>query len=182
MKIGNCVDEHGHGNSCCLKVAEDGRRVKETVAKRDIGDGTRECVHEEFVEVVPMRITKRTSRKLAEVPIEKKVETFGCDGSLVDTQIQAVAASALELGHQPATIESLATEMHAMNEKLTEVCIRKSKKARKPFLKMAKARYAGQAVEEEIEVRTGSKMELVLTTIGWVVFAVVAGLLTFAVI
>jgi hypothetical protein len=184
MKVGNCVDEHDHGDSCCIKVGEDGRRIKETVAKRDLGDGTRECVHEEFVEVVPMRLKTRTSRKLAEVPIEKKVETFSCDGTSVDVQVEAVDAAALELGHQPPTIEALAADVHALREKMDHKVCKCKDKARKPFLGMAKARYAGHAapVEEEIEVRTGSKMEVVLTTIGWAAFAVVAGLLTYAVI
>jgi len=176
-----CCHEHNDQN-CDLTEPVQGLRVKERVVKDVLDDGSKQCMHETYEEVVPMRLSKRVIRKVADVPIEEKVEVFGEDGS-IDTTVRTLSPDQLDLDHQPTTLESIESELHALRNDMQGARTCKSKPAKKHmFMKKAQTRYGGAPAEQEIQVSTGSKGELLITAISWAVFAIAAGLLTYMVI
>jgi len=188
MKVGNCHGEHLAHMECgeheCVKTDEHGRRIKEKVVRTKNDDGTGECIHELYEEVVPMRLKQRVSRKKMTIPVEERVEEFAEDGT-VQTHTKSLAPETLDLNHEPTTLDGLAHELRAaIGEHKVCTCKHKKTGHKRRFMKMAAGRYGAAAVQgpTEVEVSTGSGTETVLTGIGYIALAVALGLLTFVII
>jgi hypothetical protein len=190
-----------------MKVLADGRRVQENVQTVILDDGTEEQTYEILEEVVPMRVAKRVQRKLVKVPVEERVECVAEDGG-VTTHVRAIDPSLLELDREPESLEQLARDVRCLHaavlaEPRRAVPVTKKsvvRKKRRSFWEKASARYGrGQrraadeelvevpeVIEEEEEVvvvvKHGRMAEFGLTTLAWIAFAVVAGLVTYALI
>lgn len=77
------------------KYIVDGLRFAEKTSESVDSAGV-ERVHEVHQEVVPMKLTKKVTTKMVQVPVEERIETFGDDGS-VDTVVKSVDKSAFAL-------------------------------------------------------------------------------------
>jgi len=164
-----------------MHVLKDGRRIQEKIIRTELEDGSSEEVVELFEEVVPMKVTKRVTTKMVSVPVEQKTECIDDDGN-VTTSVKTADSDAMNLGHEKESIETLADEIQALRLAMSPA--KKGffwNKAAKMYSgKSKKCCKAAMVVEEEdVDVQTGSGMEVTLTLVAWTICAVLAGLLTY---
>lgn len=74
----------------------DGRRAEEYFAETTLADGSVEQVTETREEAIPMKVSKKVTKKMATVPVEEKIEVFEDDGG-VRTTVKIIADETLKL-------------------------------------------------------------------------------------
>jgi len=195
-----------------MKVTADGRRVQENVQTVTLEDGSEEHTHEILEEVVPMRIAKRVHRRIQPVPIEERVECIAEDGSVttevhaIDPSLLDLRREPVTLEQVASDVRNL---RHIVDDAVMEpeepvraaAPLRKARRGGWSFWRRAESRYGDKrrravgdefvdepdvvpevVEEEEIEVKQSKFAEFGLTTLAWIAFAVVAGLVTYALI
>lgn len=172
-------------------VAGDGRRVEKRVTRTTLDDGSIQEVHEELQEVVPMETTKRVTRTFARIPVEEKIEAFQ-DGSVVETSVKTLSGDGLEL-HTPssgfdADFGSSVADCGCPSEAavVEDDCCQHHGRS---FMGKAVAKYGSKKHchhrsmdEAAMPAEKAGKMEQAMTSMLWIVFAVITGLVVFALI
>ena len=165
------------------------KQENKTVTK--FQDGSIEEVHETLEEVVPMRTTQRVVRKIAMVPTEERVETFGPDGS-VQTNVKTLNGP-VEVTSNNTSLKDVVDQLKDLGEKLdglTAAPVVAQSVAKTPFLAMAKNKYADIVTSVDMPntaavdpvVVSASKTEKVVAVVLWVVFVAVASYLAYRLI
>ena len=167
-------------------VLPDGRRARENVTSIANEDGSTEYVHEILEEVVPMRVTERICVKTKEIPVEERRERIGPDGAVVTTEVRSLDTKLLTCANAPKviTLDDIVNEIKNLRNQRGS-CTKES-----TFMDKATSLWGSKkkAAVESIPTNTpvpaqseGSSFgEFGVTTIMWVVFAIVAGLVTYS--
>lgn len=172
-------------------------RIKEVTNTSDLGEGVKEEVLERYQERVEMDLKQRITRKIIPAVVEEREETFAADGT-VSTKVST----------KPFVKEKQSTTVADLNEPTvakgncqkhkeekigfgldgdettkveTNIFDRPATKSR--FIDKAKAKYG---IESSVEVpaEDGSTKggENYLTTLLWIVAAVVAGMVVYGLV
>lgn len=123
MEVRSYLDDYdtdcGSTKPANVKILNDGRRAKEKVRTRDLGNGTVEEVHEIFEEKLPMELRQRISRKIQTVPVEEVVECIDEEGN-VQKKVTAFGIDGNPLT-EPVGVDKLAGDVKALRASIDEV-------------------------------------------------------------
>ena len=99
----------------------DGRRAEERVSETELTNGEVEQVVEVREEAIPMKVTKKVTKRMVTVPVSEKVEVFEDDGS-VATTVRSVNDAALDLRDREGsvTLSDLADKVDTLARSLTQ--------------------------------------------------------------
>lgn len=99
-------------------TTSDGRRIEDIVTRNELPDGQVEQVVETREELVPMKVTRKVTQKMASVPVEERVELFGDDGS-VQTTVKNLSPSALSFTAGEVNLRDVVDRLDNLTTALT---------------------------------------------------------------